>query len=617
MKFRFLFSLVALVFLFVSHISAEQEKPNLLNQSQIKNPQSIDQELQRKIMFARKLIAARNYDGAASFLEVLYETEQNNSVVINLLRQCYTQLKLYFKLEELIKKQIESNPNNLGFYLSLAELSAQQGKDDEALAHYKKAASLINGINRVRFQLFIQSMLTYNLEADAEKYILGWRKESGDNSLLGDKMGLIYERKKEYDKAMAEYCPMLADSSRIGNNVEKEIVELLLFEDSAPIAEEYLLEQNKKELNIRVVKILAMHYIRSGQLDKSFAFTKLRDSLSEKNGNSLISYMHTCKREKLFDESIRMGVYLLSQYDQPAIRNRARFLIAESYTNKQQYEKSLQIYNEIFETTKSVREKTDALYYTAKVYQNYIGDVDSALIYLDSLTRHYKSGINYMNALVDIPYCYVQRGELQKAKERFLAFENKRLHMDIKEKVYYQLAQTLFFEKNIDSCKTMLSKLLVNYPTGFYVNDALSLLKVIQTGADTPYILYDYASAMLFEIQGKRDSVIIMYDKIAQNKSMVLADFALFKLTETLLLQNDSLKAIEYINQMEENFSDSYYFPYSLKQKADILLKQNKKADEAYNIYRHLLKEFPNYPFISEVRKILRTGSEEKLEQNS
>ncbi len=360
-----------------------------------------------------------------------------------------------------------------------------------------------------------------------------------------------------------------------------------------------------------------MHYIRSRQLEKSFEFTKLRDSLSEKNGNSLISYMQTCKREKLFNESIRMGEYLLSQYDQPAIRNRAGFLIADAYVNLHQYRKAIETYNLIFEKTRSVREKANALYYTAEIYQENLKEVDSALIYYDSLITNYKSGISYMNARAAIPYCYIQKSNLSKAKELLLALEKKRLQVDLKEKVVFLLAQTLFLENNIDSCKKVLSKLLVDYPVGFYVNDALSLLKIIQTGTDTPHVLKDYALALLFEIQYNSDSAIMILDKIASDKSKVLADFALYKITKMSLLKNDSLKALEYINQMEENFADSYYFPYSLKQKADILFTDEKKADEAYKIYRQLLIEFPNYPFISEIRKILRTSSEKKVDQNS
>ena len=256
MKIRSLSLLFFICLSFQTLFAAELEKPNQTNQAEIINRQSVDQTLQRKIMFARKLITEKKYDGASSFLETIYETEPNNPVVLNLLKQCYTQLKLYFKLEELLKKLIELNQSNTGYILSLAETYALQGKTDQALEQYRTSESLIEGVNRVRFQLLIQSMLTHNLMSEAEQYILKWREESGDNTLLGSQMGLIYERKNEYKNALAEYYPLLADTSRMGNNVEKEIVELLLFEDSAPITEEYLLQQNEIEHSMRAVKIL-------------------------------------------------------------------------------------------------------------------------------------------------------------------------------------------------------------------------------------------------------------------------------------------------------------------------------------------------------------------------
>ncbi len=580
-------------------------------------PTDIDPAFQQKLMFVRSRIAARDFANAASFLEVMYEDYNSNPQVLNLLKQCYSQLQLFFKLEELIKKQIASNPSNIGFHLSLAEVSAQQGKVDQALKQYALAESLIDGVNRVRYQLLIQSMLSHSLDSDAEKYIVGWRKLSGDNSLMADQMGLIYEHKKEYEKALTEYYPLLADTSRLGNKIEKEIVELLLFADSRPATEKFLLAQNEIEFNVRAVKILSMHYIRTNQLEKSFAFTKLRDSLSEKNGNSLISYMQTCNREELYDETIRMGEYLFTQYDKPAVRNRARFIIANAYTGSEQFEKSLATYADIFDETKSTREKTDALYMSGKLYQDYLGEIDSALIFYDSVITKYKSGMNYMNALTEIPYCYVQKSDLKTAKKLFLELEPKRLLRDQKEKVFFRLAQTLFLENNVDSCKTLLTKLLINFDNGFYVNDALSLLKIINTGSDDPKILAMYASALFYEIQSKNDSAIIALDKIVVNDSKVLSDFSLFTITRLYLADNDSLHALEAINKMETEFAESYYFPYSLKQKADILLRQNKKADEGYTIYRHLLENLPNYPFIPEIRKILRAVAEAKLKQNS
>ncbi len=246
MIYRFLFTLIVFVLLFQPTIALEQKKGEELIKIRTMPVEAGDPVLQKKIMYARRLIASKNYEGAASYLEVLYEDNPDNQSIQILLKQCYSKLNLFFKLEELIKVQVKSNETNLGYRLSLAEVYAKQGKTDEALAQYDIAESFIKDINRVRYQLLIQSMLNYSLAQDAEKYIIKWRKKSGDKYLLGAQMGLIYERKKEYKKAIAEFYPLLEDTTRIGNTVEKEIVELLLFEDSSPIVEEYLLQQNKK-----------------------------------------------------------------------------------------------------------------------------------------------------------------------------------------------------------------------------------------------------------------------------------------------------------------------------------------------------------------------------------
>ena len=68
----------------------------------------------------------------------------------------------------------------------------------------------------------------------------------------------------------------------------------------------------------------------------------------------------------------------------------------------------------------------------------------------------------------------------------------------------------------------------------------------------------------------------------------------------------DSAAALESINRLDSGFPDSYYRPYGLKLKADMLMDKIESRDTARAIYRTLLEQFPNYPFASDVRKRLK-----------
>jgi hypothetical protein len=68
----------------------------------------------------------------------------------------------------------------------------------------------------------------------------------------------------------------------------------------------------------------------------------------------------------------------------------------------------------------------------------------------------------------------------------------------------------------------------------------------------------------------------------------------------------DSTSALESIDRLDSAFVDSYYRPYGLKLKADMLAGKAETLDAAKAIYRQLLEQFPNYPFASDIRKRLK-----------
>ena len=55
-----------------------------------------------------------------------------------------------------------------------------------------------------------------------------------------------------------------------------------------------------------------------------------------------------------------------------------------------------------------------------------------------------------------------------------------------------------------------------------------------------------------------------------------------------------------------EQFAESYFAPYGMKSKADLILMQGKDKEQAMQLYRELLEHHSDYPFITEVRKKLR-----------
>jgi predicted negative regulator of RcsB-dependent stress response len=155
--------------------------------------------------------------------------------------------------------------------------------------------------------------------------------------------------------------------------------------------------------------------------------------------------------------------------------------------------------------------------------------------------------------------------------------------------------------------------MMTDYPRGFYVNDALQLLLVMDEAGDTPALLGDWSRALEFSERRMPDSLEAQLNRIADNNNPTLADIALYRLAQLSLEQLDSTEAVAYIDTLTARFPESYYMPFGLKLKGDMYLTDPARLEEGREIYRRLLEEYDSYPFASEVRQKLRELEDRKV----
>jgi len=565
-------------------------------------------ELERQIVFARNMVRERNFEMASALLEVIREKDPENEIARNLLRQCYTELKYYDKSEDLLRSLIEENPDNISYQLELAEVLVYQGKKDEGLEAYTRAMALVENNDSTRFLLVINSLITSGLDDNALALIDSIRLIENDSLLYGLQRGSILEKHKKYRAAALEYFPLLVeDTTNTAITAERNLFNLLEFVESSKEVEQTLLAKAGQASSSRVMKLLSTYYIKVGEFNKAFDFTVRLDSLDKNEGNSLLYFMRQCRERRQFEQVIRMGDYLRTKYHEPgSITGEAIFHYAQALTEVGRYDDAIAFYLEIKETFPQKREKAEALYFVGRIYLEYLGDYPRALTYFDSVVAHYRTGFGYLGSLRSIPVCYIRQEEYDTAREKYLALLKNRLSDDILEEAYYNLALIAFYQGSFDSTSSALHKLIVDFPRGFYVNDALKLILVLDEAKEAPALLGDYARAHWFEASRMLDSTRTRLGRIAETENKVLADIALFHLAELDLQTADTASAMGFVDRLINDFPDSYYLPFGMKTKADILVKNKDRREEARDIYRFLLENYPNYPFISEVRERMR-----------
>ena len=567
-------------------------------------PTKNDPAFESRLQTARRLIKARDYMGASSLLEQLQAEQPTDPVVYNLSRNCYDQLHFYGKSEMLARRLLESYPENYRYQSDLANTLFRQQMNEEGLQAYVRLVDLARSENE--YLRIVDGLLAFGFHDEALKLVERFEGMNLSPSALAMQRGQIYERQARYGEAARVYFGLVDDTTRTGVAAEKRLSALLDFQDSAEATEEILLQMADSGSGLRSVRLLTAHYLATGRLEHAFEFARREDSLGATPGNTMAFYLRTCLDRKLYSQAAKAGEYLLNRYANSPVLMDVHFMYGRALTELGRYPEAIEVYDSAAARFPRIQDKGEALYEIGAVFLDRTLDYPMAMTYFDSVVNHYPRGIGYLKSRLAIPYCHLRQGQLAEATTHFKQLIARQINKDILEEIAFRLAQIQFCNQQFDSTRVALRKHLVDYPQGYYVNDAMKMLLLIEKAEQSPRLLRLYSEAVKFELQREVDSTENRLTSLADNQNRALADVALYRLMALKLEKPDTTAALTVINRLEEEFPESYYLPYGLKIKADIILTDPDTALEAQKLYRSLLKQYPNYPFSSEVRNKLR-----------
>lgn len=561
-----------------------------------------------KLATVRRLIGMRDFNGASAMLESLYEEDPGNTTVYNLLKQCYTELQYWPKLEALTNHFIEQSPDNPNYYTDLAQaIARQQGREDEAIEAYKEALSLVKGTAEPAANLIIQAMIKDAFEPAVLEYIDSIRTTDDSRpNAFGMMRGRVLENLRHYTDAADEYFRLLDVDSKVAVLAERRIYALLGFEESADTVAATLLNQAQMEGNARSFRILANFYIRKGDFDRAYDMALKQDSADGFKGHNLMIYMRACSESNAYAEMLRMGAYIRKNHaDKPFVTD-AYLYYCEALVGINRPKEAVVLLDSLYERTKVEGVRADILYRLGRIYSEQLGDYDTALAYMDSIAAKFNRGMIGIRARQEIGRIEIIRGRLSSARKVFAELAARNLSKDLAEAADYHIALIDFFDRQFDSSRAEYQRLMVDYPRGFYVNDALQTILVMDQAGEATELIDDYAGAVFYDFRRMIDSSVAELKLIADNENQAIADVALHRLAEIALARGDSTAAIEYSDKLIDGFPDSYYRAFGMKREADIYYERAETFDKARQMYRHLLEHYSDYPFISDVRKRMR-----------
>jgi tetratricopeptide (TPR) repeat protein len=564
-----------------------------------------------KVQTARRLMSAQRFQDAANILESVYESDPANDLVLNLLRTCYDQSKQYEKAELLARRVLEKQPGNFGQRMYLAELLVRMNRVSEALVEFDQAQASFNQSGPIEaagyLRTLIGSLIRCELDSVALVRIEQARAKLGDPTLFAAERGSIYEKRQQYGEAVKEYLPSLMQDSTVDALLtEKRLTALLDFGGSSTQVEQMLKKVADSTSSIRVMTLLSDHFLKAGKFDEAFAYCLRQDSLEGLSGLPLVTFAKSCQERHCWSQVIRMTDIIIKQHPEAAFVADALLQKARALAELGQPEAAADVYNQLAGQTDNYQLRGEAVYGLGVLYSEYLHDYDKALIYYDSVIAYYPRGQRLIMSRKMVPLCNLHLGRLIEARELLGELSRGRLPEDLQEETAYMTGLVEFFDKKFDTAEVIFRKLMVDFPQGFFVNDALGLVFSISQAKDAGSALDEYSQARYALYRGQTDSSRTYLLALAGGQPPILGDLALYELTHLELRRADSTAALGFIDRLDKEQPDSYYRPLGLKLKADILAQSGRDLKQAVELYRVLLENYSEYPFAREVRDRLR-----------
>jgi tetratricopeptide (TPR) repeat protein len=568
-----------------------------------------DQTSADKLTSARKLMRDRRYEPAAALLEIVLEEDPANEVVANLLKTCYLEIGEKGKAEVLVRRQLAGNRGNISNRILLAELLADRVKVEESMSHYRLAIDAIKPGGPRKLQMLVGSMLDHALYDSCRAIISQFRKEFRDSLLFRLDEGMCLERQRQYRLAAETYLPLLAGDTTIeAAEAERRLQQLLSYGESA-VEVEGLIVAKMNYFEGSLPYVLMNHLIISGRFDEALTLAIRQDSADPMHGQVLQRHVRLCVDKKAYSEALRGAGVFLSRHVGSYLVGEVQFSMAAAFRGLQKYQQADSIYRVIIAAKKAPRDTPEAWYQLGLMQLDETKRPNEALVSFDSATATSRGGY-HPGGMRARPFALAQSGKFSQARDEWTRLTDTTRGMldreDFIEEGLYHLALLDLFEGNIDSAKSAMRRFMIDYPRGFYTNDAITHLVVFTDADSSTSLLSIYVAAEKERFLHHPDSAVALLQSLSTNENQILAPLALFRLAEVALSRADTSRAVGYLGRLKTEFPQSHYLPYGLKIEADLLLGDSERMTETIRIYRHILKEFPFFPYNAKIRESLR-----------
>lgn len=540
----------------VQQIHGVNNKAQMLTEyEKFVNEYPLNTEIRR--IFAERLEAAENLDGAAKQYEQILQVDPENIETLISLGKINSQQKNYDKAGEYLSKAVEINPEKIDLYDAIASTLLAKEDKEQAVAIYRKAIEA----NSSAEKLYIS--LAALLENDG--------KTSEAITVMEQAVAKVGE-KPELLAVLGKFYRVTGDTEKAGTTLrsayDKESENLPLFgelmslylEEGNTTAAEEITSRTAASAGVAkdvVLSVAAEFYFNAGRTEKSMDLYHQALLENPTKLDYLARLVGIANRQKLFERSL---AYVEEFGGKAKDKEKIEQLKAEIYLASEQYDKAITIYKSLLSNN-----PLDLNYYQYLVdaYNEAKRYDESVKVVKDAQKRFNKSDPEALLMMTGMVY-YKQEKYAQ-AEKAFLDLIKRTNGKS--DDAYYFLGSVYLDQERYTQAETQFRKAIEVNPTSANALNALGYMFADQN------IRLDEAKELVSQALDINPTAPHILDSMG---------WILFK-------EGDLEGAEEYVERASRQYEDAEIFSHL----AAIYEKQGKKV-LAKEMYKRALELDPD-----------------------
>ena len=555
---------------------------------------------------AERLMRMGDFTRAAAVLEAVLEKAPTFQQAAMLLAACYENRQDYGRLLILLNRRATIEPPSYALYRDLGRAHLLSGSADSAKIYFFRAADYVERQTDMLAEIAetYQRLGQYRMEAE---FIDSMRVRFGNARLMAGPMGDALATQRQYRRATEEYLIYLEQDTVTARDAENKIIALVQYGESGDTVMAVLGARLQGRPNPRLLKMYGQILMERGRYPDAYTFFLLRDSLDQGSGSDVLYFMQECVRRDRFDYAVQAGEYFLRQYPESGLATPARFLIAQGYTALRRYHDALTVLTAILDNRDRTSARIEAHLRLGQLLKDYLNDPTAAGDHLGEVHRGAPGTRFDSEALLGLADIYVHQRNFDSAVALYQTLVDREGQEDLAEAAEFLSAQANLYKGSFDEAGARFRRLINRYPHGLYVNDAIQYSLILsETQEQAPKQLDLFGAAEFYRRINQADSLEYYLIKICRVQVPSLAPLAYLHLGELYRERDRRGEAMAAADSLTALYPESYYVPYGMKLKADILWRSPSDREQAMALYRELLEKFGTYPFAAEIRDLLR-----------